>query len=120
MLSLRNALLGSAGLLVIVTMLVGCSGQNASLPSDSKPASADWKAGLDEAVVEGLSELPDADRNAALAQKECPVTGKTLGSMGKPPKVTVQGQEVFLCCSGCEEEIKSKPDEYLAKLNKQE
>lgn len=115
MLNPRNVMLGSAGLLVIVTVFMGCSGQNASLPSDSEPASADWNAGL-----EGLSELSDADRTAVLAQKVCPVTGEALGSMGKPPKVTVQGQEVFLCCSGCEEEIKSNPDEYLAKLKNQE
>ena len=55
MLNLRNALFGNAALLVIVTMLMGCSGQNASPSPDSKPVSADWKAGLDENVVESLS-----------------------------------------------------------------
>jgi hypothetical protein len=98
-------------------MFMGCSGQDASQPAAGNHASDAWKTGLDEEVVTALSELSDADRTAALAQKVCPVTDKPLGSMGKPPKVTVAGQEVFLCCAGCEEEIKSKPDEYLAKLN---
>jgi len=103
----------SIGLLAFV----GCSEDSTtSSPSASPSTSADWKTGLDEDVVAGLSKLSDADREAALQQKVCPVTGKQLGSMGAPRKVTVNGQDVFLCCDGCESEIKSKPDEYLAKL----
>lgn len=117
MLYLRSALLIGAVLLFGAAALVGCSGRNASQPKVDGQASDAWKAGLDEKVVTALSELSDADRSAALAQKVCPVTDKQLGSMGKPPKVTVEGREVFLCCAGCEENIKSKPDEYLAKLN---
>ena len=48
----------------------------------------------------------------------CPVSGQRLGLMGKPVKITVKGQEVFLCCDGCEEAIKNDPDTYLAKLHK--
>ena len=59
-------------------------------------------------------------RTAALAQKVCPVSDEPLGSMGTPPKVTIDGQDVFLCCEGCEEELKSNPDEYLAKLKRPE
>ena len=52
---------------------------------------------------------PDHDGEAkrdhlrAQAQKICPVSGKPLGSMGKPIKVAVgeQKEEVFLCCQGC-------------------
>lgn len=36
------------------------------------------------------------------AQGICPVTGKPLGSMGKPIKVKVGAEQVaFLCCKGC-------------------
>jgi len=117
MLNLRSALLVGAVLSLGAAMFVGCSEQNASGPADGTQASDAWKAGLDDKVVTALSELSDADRTAALAQKTCPVTDKPLGSMGKPPKVSVDGQDVFLCCAGCEEEIKSNPDEYLTKLN---
>ncbi len=117
MLFLRSALLIGAVLLFGAAVIVGCSGQNASQPNGDGQASDAWKVGLDEKVVAALSALSDADRSGALAQKACPVTDKQLGSMGKPPKVTVDGREVFLCCAGCEEEIKSKPEEYLAKLN---
>lgn len=95
----------------------GCSNESTTgTPTTSSATSAEWKSGLDADVVTALSKLSDADREAALQQKVCPVTDKPLGSMGTPPKVTVAGQEVFLCCDGCESEIKSKPDEYLAKL----
>jgi hypothetical protein len=115
MLNLRIAMLLSVVLLG-AAVFVGCSGQNADSPSGGQ-ATEDWKAGLDEDVIAGLSELSDADRTEALAQKVCPVTDKQLGSMGPPPQVTVKGREVFLCCGACEDAIKSNPDEYLAKLN---
>ena len=32
-----------------------------------------------------------------------------LGSMGKPIKVSAEGRTFFLCCEGCEKEVKSRP-----------
>lgn len=115
----RNALFLIAGSLVAIAILAGCTQRNASQPATDNQAADDWKTGLDEDTVAALSELSDADRSAALAQKVCPVTDERLGSMGKPLKVTVEGQDVFLCCDGCEEELKSEPAKYLAKLNAQ-
>jgi hypothetical protein len=68
-------------------------------------------------VPEGLAELSDEDRAAAVEQKICPVSGEPLGSMGTPVKVTVKEREVFLCCAGCEGAITEDPDKYLAKLD---
>ena len=67
---------------------------------------------------EELSQLSADDRALAEKQKVCPVSGQSLGAMGKPYKVTVNGREVFLCCQGCEGEIKGDPQKYLAKLPK--
>jgi hypothetical protein len=61
-------------------------------------------------------ELDTTDRANAVRQKSCPVTGKPLGSMGTPVKVTVRGRTVFLCCDGCTGAIEGNPDKYLAKL----
>ena len=36
--------------------------------------------------------------------------------MGKPFKTSVKGKTVFLCCEGCEQDLKDNPDKYLAKL----
>ena len=68
--------------------------------------------------AEALAELSPADRELAEQQKTCPVSGQPLGAMGTPYKVTVQDQDVLLCCSGCEAKIKANPEKYLAKLEK--
>jgi len=68
-------------------------------------------------MPEGLADLPDEERAAAVEQKICPVSGELLGSMGAPIKVTVKDREVFLCCAGCEGAITEDPDKYLAKLD---
>lgn len=96
---------------------VGCATEPTPTASESSE-STDWQAGLDEEVVVALSELSESDRQAALEQKTCPVTDKQLGSMGKPPKVSVEGTDVFLCCDGCEAEIKGNPEQYLAELSR--
>jgi membrane fusion protein, copper/silver efflux system len=64
----------------------------------------------------GLAGLAPIDRELAIAQATCPVTGKALGSMGTPIRVVVRGRPVFLCCSGCAGAIGDAPEKYLAKL----
>ncbi len=56
-----------------------------------------------------LDKLPPEDRQKAVAQKVCPVTGKNLGSMGPPVKLTLEGRTVYLCCKGCVGKAKSDP-----------
>jgi YHS domain-containing protein len=121
------SLLFAATAMFVVTvaaMLAGCSSQAG--PDKSKDASAEAvpnpsskaaeTADAQATSAEGLAELGPEDRVAAEKQRVCPVTGERLGAMGKPYKITVKGQTVFLCCSGCEEEIRKEPDKYLAKL----
>ena len=68
---------------------------------------------MDNSEVEAaLAQLPADDQAAARAQKTCPVSKDLLGSMGTPYKVTVNGKDVFLCCQGCEAEIKANPAKY--------
>ena len=59
---------------------------------------------------------PPADDPLVVAQKVCPVTGKALGSMGTPVRVTVAGRTVLLCCEGCRGAIEKSPEKYLPKL----
>jgi YHS domain-containing protein len=65
----------------------------------------------------GLKELDETDRKLAEKQKYCPKTGELLGSMGKPYKITLNGRTFFLCCEGCEAEVRKDPDKYLKKLD---
>lgn len=63
--------------------------------------------------MEGIAQLSEADQVAALRQRTCPVTQEPLGSMGKPIRVTVGGQSIFVCCEGCVAAVKRNPDKYL-------
>ncbi len=62
-----------------------------------------------------LGALSPPDRALVLAQKTCPVTKKPLGSMGSPVRVEVNGQVVFVCCSGCTGALEASPEKYLAR-----
>ena len=67
-------------------------------------------------IERALAKLSPADRAAAEQQKMCPVLDEPLGSMGTPIKLHVQGRDVFICCEGCEEDLRDDPAKYFAKL----
>lgn len=69
-------------------------------------------------MKEGLAKLSGPDRASAEKQHICPVTGEMLGAMGQPIKLSVKGQDVWICCDGCRKSLESDPDKYMAKLNK--
>ena len=102
----------------VVVIVVGCTpAGNSGSPKPAPAAGSQTKAmSPDNSIQEALAALSEADRAAAEKQQVCPVTDKPLDAMGKPYKVEVKGQSVFLCCDGCEEQLKKDPDKYLAKL----
>ena len=65
---------------------------------------------------EAMAKLSPDDRARAEAQKICPVSDEPLGSMGTPIKVTVDGEDVFVCCAGCVDELKNNFKKYVDKL----
>jgi len=69
-----------------------------------------------QAMKEGLAELSETDQKAAMQQHICPVTEEMLGSMGTPLKVSLENQDVWVCCKGCVKKVTENPEEYLAKL----
>jgi len=52
----------------------------------------------------------------AAEQKTCPVTELTLGSMGDPISVDVEGRKVWTCCSACPPKLAAQPAKYLVRL----
>lgn len=91
----------------------GSGGSSAKGSASVRPSTPE---DTEQKVSVNLAKLPSEDRKAAEAQKTCPVlAGSTLGSMGKPVKVTLDGKSVFLCCSGCEEKATSEPAKVLAR-----
>ena len=75
-------------------------------------------AGITADKAGGLLEA-QSDKDLIAKQKTCPVSGKLLGGMGTPVKVTVKDRTVFLCCAGCKAKFLQNVDFYLAKLDKQ-
>lgn len=67
-------------------------------------------------IKKNLAMLSDADRKLAEEQHTCPIEGEPLGAMGKPIKLTIKGQPVFICCKGCKETAEKNPDETLKKV----
>lgn len=69
-----------------------------------------------------LAKLSPEDREKAKAQGDvCIVSGEPLGAMGAPVLVKdVEGHDLFICCAGCEGELRKDPAKYLAKLEKKE
>lgn len=68
-------------------------------------------------LAAAIAKLPPEDRKLVAAQQYCPVlSDNKLGSMGTPVKLTVAGQPVFVCCSGCRKQALDHPDETLAQV----
>jgi hypothetical protein len=73
----------------------------------------------DAKIRAALASLSDNDRKLAEEQQFCPVfTSNRLGVMGTPVKVMVDGQPVFLCCSGCNEKALTNPKATLATVER--
>jgi hypothetical protein len=71
---------------------------------------------LPSEVIAALATLSTEDREMAECQRVCPVTMISLGSMGEPLKVEVNGTQIFICCEGCRESLLEDPDKFLRKL----
>jgi hypothetical protein len=101
----------------LLTVLVGCSG-----PAPNPPAADVAKPSAGPVDEEGeiranLEQLSPEDRKIAEAQKVCPIMPKkVLGQMGKPYKVMLNDQPVFLCCKGCVKKAQADPEKTLAKV----
>jgi Cu(I)/Ag(I) efflux system membrane fusion protein len=74
--------------------------------------------GTKDAKIKANLALLGPDRPLAEAQGYCPVTDKQLGSMGKPIKIMVKGQPVFVCCDGCVDDVREDEAAALAKVEK--
>lgn len=70
-----------------------------------------------EKMKDSLASFSEEDRESAMKQHFCPVSGEMLGTMGEPKKIEVNGQSVWICCDGCKDQLLADPDKYLAKLN---
>lgn len=73
----------------------------------------------DADVTAAMAKLSPEDCKEAESQKYCSVMGSSLlGSMGKPLKLDVKGEAVFVCCAGCKSRALKDPDATLATVAK--
>jgi len=92
---------------IVLFFIAGC---------DAKPASQAPAAAKDEVGSE-RAKLTAEDRSLVEAQEWCVVSNdERLGSMGLPIKLTIKGQPVFICCSGCKKKAEADPEKTLAKF----
>jgi multidrug efflux pump subunit AcrA (membrane-fusion protein) len=71
----------------------------------------------EDKIQSALAKLSPGDRKLVETQVYCPVlTDNQLGFMGRPVKVIVKGQPVFLCCKSCVNKALADPPKTLAKL----
>ncbi len=90
---------------------------NPSLIDPTRILKSDGFSFTDE-MLAAIGELSADEQGLAKTQQICPVTEMPLGSMGKPIKIDLNGETVFLCCQGCEGRLRSEPDLYMANLRK--
>ncbi|MFO1094057.1 MAG: hypothetical protein U0992_12210 [Planctomycetaceae bacterium] len=80
----------------------------------ASPSPTKLSAEEEQEIAKSLAELTDEDRALALAQRFCALLpDNRLGSMGKPEKIEIAGQSVFLCCDGCKEDALAMPEKTL-------
>ena len=118
----------AAFILVVLLAASGChSPDETATPAVPAEQAQDGQddAGQDQAakksdmdkMTEQLATFSPEDRESALKQHFCPVSGEMLGTMGAPKKVDVKGQPVWICCDGCKDRLLADPDKYLAKID---
>lgn len=85
----------------------------------SLPAGESTSGSAEAEIRAELAKLSPTDRQLAEAQRFCAVESKNrLGSMGPPVRLMIEGQPVFICCEGCQQDALANPQETLAKVNK--
>jgi hypothetical protein len=102
-------LIGQSGLGIaaVALTLAGCS------PGDSEQNVPDPQ----QPQAQSDPKTPAAATPAAYPLDTCVVSGQKLGSMGDPTVVKIEGRDVQICCSHCEEDLRKEPQKYLAKLD---
>ena len=94
--------------------MIGCGN-----PEASSVASDDHAVSDQTVIAEALAQLSPEDRLLAESQKYCAIANSNpLGTMGTPLKIEVNGESVFLCCSGCKGKATGDPEKTLASVAK--
>lgn len=83
-------------------------------PADGADARTGVVTHVSRRPVVTVSRVTNADRAEIARQKVCPITHQPLGAHGPPLRVTVDGQNLYVCCEGCVGEVQKDPGFYVA------
>ncbi|MEX0744015.1 MAG: hypothetical protein WD118_00325 [Phycisphaeraceae bacterium] len=106
-----------AGMLAVAMMLAGCNDGETEVGGE--PAANHGQAPADKAVVltgDEANAAVEAGETTAYPLDVCIVSGEKLGSMGPPPLLVYNSQEIKFCCSGCDTMFLENPAAHLVKL----
>ncbi len=95
-------------LLAILLLCAACSQEQPKSTPIVDPKAAE--------ISQAFAGLSEQDRKAAEKQWGCPVSGKQLGTMGTPIKVSTEGLDVYLCCEQCRPAFNKDPQKYIADM----
>jgi YHS domain-containing protein len=99
------------------TATAGHSGSSCECPTCGCMAAATSASAVVANQDSPQANTPKADPYDG--QKTCPVSGKNLGTMGKPIAVKVGGKTYYLCCRGCLATFNANQAVYTAKVDKE-
>lgn len=104
----KGALVASANLMRAKGKQVELKILLASLPTPFVP-----RGTLKYRDVISVSPSQEQLAEAAIARQGfCPVSGRSLGSMGKPRPVAVATGTIYACCEACVKSIQNEPERY--------
>ncbi len=92
----------------------GSGGRSTTATVAVRPSTPEEEDAKLQKAKQGLAKLDPKERELAQAQKFCPIEqNNLLGEMGKPFKIQLDGQTVYLCCSSCEDRAKENKQQTL-------
>ncbi|HET9376239.1 MAG TPA: YHS domain-containing protein [Chthoniobacterales bacterium] len=66
----------------------------------------------DPSPAPSASAAPSAQTSSKAVNTVCPVSGDTVGDVGKPVYAQYQGKTIAFCCKDCLKKFNKNPDKY--------
>lgn len=66
----------------------------------------------DPSASTSASAAPSAQTSNTAMNTVCPVSGDTVGDIGKPVYAQYQGKTIAFCCKDCLKKFQKNPDKY--------
>jgi hypothetical protein len=88
----------------------------ALLTASCKPAKTETSA-TETKSAETTAPVAEAGEAIPFPKTTCLVSGEKLGTMGIPPAIVHNGQQIKFCCKSCIPKFEADPAKYLSQLD---